>query len=746
MVLYNAIVCVDSVFGIGKNNTIPWKLKEEMKFFKSMTEHKTIVMGRNTYESIGKPLPNRINIVVSSTLKQSNTENLFIVPNIIECMILIETIIKPLTDVFIIGGSKIYKQFIQLKIVNNIYLNQINNYYDCDIHYDHSLHESNNYILTSESIKYHHDDITKQDLMVSYMIYKYHNVDEYKYLKLMDNIMKTGLFKDDRTNTGTLSLFGETIKYDVRNNIIPLLTTKRMFFRGIVEELLFFISGKTDSKILEQKGVNIWKGNTSRKFLDDRGLTNYKEGDMGPLYPFQLRHWGAEYKDCDTDYTGKGFDQLNNLINEIKTNPNSRRLMFSYWNPTDFTKTPIPTCFDENTMVLTTNGYKKISIIDKDDTVLSHSLNKRLVNNMQIKRYTGDMYYIKTSINDKPIAVTPNHPFIVNGKWVEAKDISINDKLTLRRVLPGTGLKTNKLFILLGYYYKLGFEKTILINNKMVFNKGIINSDIFIKHKINSKYDIFSSEFNLLHSKYIMEYSHYKQLKGSILLIGRMNIKYFMKGYLIACGVNGKRILENNYSNALLIQNLSYYINNTFIIRKFDSLYEMIPIENKNLKNTNAQVSIDSIKIVKNVTQLVYNIEVEVDNTYIVENISTHNCHVLYQYYTNPKDNELSCSFYCRSQDYCLGTPFNIASATILLNIICKMTGYKPGYLIHNMGDTHIYSTFLEKFKTQLTREAYNFPMLYIKDEKKDIEQYIYEDFILLNYNHHKGIKVDMIA
>lgn len=77
-----------------------------------------------------------------------------------------------------------------------------------------------------------------------------------------------------------------------------------MFLKGIVEELLFFIRGDTNTKHLEEKGINIWRGNTSREFLDSRGLTDYVEGDMGPMYGFQWRHFNAEYKGCNADYSG----------------------------------------------------------------------------------------------------------------------------------------------------------------------------------------------------------------------------------------------------------------------------------------------------------------------------------------------------------------------------------------------------------------------------------------------------------
>jgi thymidylate synthase len=124
---------------------------------------------------------------------------------------------------------------------------------------------------------------------------------------------------------------------------VPLLTTKKVFFRGLVEELLWFISGSTDSKVLEAKGINIWKGNTTREFLDARGL-DYEEGSIGAGYGFQWRHCGAEYRGINHDYTGQGVDQVSELIEGLRKDPNSRRHIICSWNPAALKKMALPPC------------------------------------------------------------------------------------------------------------------------------------------------------------------------------------------------------------------------------------------------------------------------------------------------------------------------------------------------------------------------------------------------------------------
>lgn len=158
--------------------------------------------------------------------------------------------------------------------------------------------------------------------------------EELQYLDLIRRIIEYGEHRKDRTGTGTLSIFAPPqLGFSLRDNILPLLTTKRVFTRAIIEELLWFIKGNTNSKHLTEKGIHIWDGNGSREYLDKIGLSHRKEGDLGPVYGFQWRHFGAEYIDCDTDYTGKGVDQLQEVIDKIKNTPNDRRIILSAWNP-----------------------------------------------------------------------------------------------------------------------------------------------------------------------------------------------------------------------------------------------------------------------------------------------------------------------------------------------------------------------------------------------------------------------------
>ncbi|KAL2129696.1 hypothetical protein VTI74DRAFT_7426 [Chaetomium olivicolor] len=172
--------------------------------------------------------------------------------------------------------------------------------------------------------------------------------EEYQYLDLVREILDQGELRQDRTGTGTYSVFApRPLKFSLNRSgvpILPLLTTKRVFTKAVIAELLWFISGDTSSTTLSSQGVKIWDGNGSREFLDSLGLTDREAGDLGPVYGFQWRHFGAEYVDAKTDYTGRGVDQLARIVHTLRTNPYDRRLVLSAWNPADMPRMVLPPC------------------------------------------------------------------------------------------------------------------------------------------------------------------------------------------------------------------------------------------------------------------------------------------------------------------------------------------------------------------------------------------------------------------
>ncbi len=166
------------------------------------------------------------------------------------------------------------------------------------------------------------------------------------------SVLSYGVF---RTGTGTQSIFAPPpLRFSLfrpssdpsqpPTPILPLLTTKRVFLRAVIAELLWFISGSTSSIPLSDAGVKIWDGNGSREFLDSVGLSHREVGDLGPVYGFQWRHFGAKYVDAKTDYTGMGVDQLAEVIDKLKNKPYDRRIILSAWNPADLKNMALPPC------------------------------------------------------------------------------------------------------------------------------------------------------------------------------------------------------------------------------------------------------------------------------------------------------------------------------------------------------------------------------------------------------------------
>lgn len=169
--------------------------------------------------------------------------------------------------------------------------------------------------------------------------------DEHQYLTLIKDIIHEGSIVDGR-NGKTISVFGSAMHFSLENNVIPILTTKKIAWKTCLKELLWFIRGSTNNEELQKENVKIWNDNASRDFLDSRGLHHLKENDLGPVYGHQWRFFNADYIDCLADYNGKGVDQLKYIIDNLKhpINRYSRRLIISAWNPCQLYQMALPPC------------------------------------------------------------------------------------------------------------------------------------------------------------------------------------------------------------------------------------------------------------------------------------------------------------------------------------------------------------------------------------------------------------------
>lgn len=169
--------------------------------------------------------------------------------------------------------------------------------------------------------------------------------DENQYLSLIRDINLYGSMECGR-NGNVLTAFGAAMHFNLANNVMPILTTKKIAWKTCLKELLWFIKGDTNNKLLKNNKVNIWNGNASREFLDSRNLLHLEEDDLGPIYGHQWRHFNAEYDTCNTDYNGKGIDQLEYIIQALNDplQKTSRRLILSSWNPCQLNEMALPPC------------------------------------------------------------------------------------------------------------------------------------------------------------------------------------------------------------------------------------------------------------------------------------------------------------------------------------------------------------------------------------------------------------------
>ncbi|KAG8345891.1 putative Dihydrofolate reductase Thymidylate synthase [Trypanosoma vivax] len=381
---FSVIVATDENGGIGDGTSIPWNLPEDMQFFKKTTtrlrgknatpspqKRNAVVMGRKTWESLPakfRPLSNRLNVVLSraatkeqllagipSPSKRQEAESDVLVVNggLSDALKLL--VQPPYTSsvetVYCIGGGSIYAEAIQqpcVDVLQAIYRTLVRTRAEsCNVFF-HLPSKGTSNAAEREWVR---ESITEELTSTGSSGTKYQfekliprNTEEEQYLNLVSRIIKEGNVKEDRTGVGTLSLFGAQMRFSLRGNRLPLLTTKRVFWRGVCEELLWFLRGDTNAKLLSDKGIHIWDGNGSRAFLDSRGLTEYEEMDLGPVYGFQWRHFGASYTRHDANYDGQGVDQIESIVKTLKENPNDRRMICTAWNPVALPRMALPPC------------------------------------------------------------------------------------------------------------------------------------------------------------------------------------------------------------------------------------------------------------------------------------------------------------------------------------------------------------------------------------------------------------------
>lgn len=603
------------------------------------------------------------------------------------------------------------------------------------------------------------------------------NFEEQQYLHLLQRIIEDGSVKHNRTGTNTKSIFGNLMRFKLfRKNgekiqkILPLLTTKDMSksVSTIFKELIFFIKGQTNNKILNDQGVKIWNANSSRQFLDSIGLTNRPEGDIGP-------------------------------------------------------------CFLGDTYVLTEKGYSTIESINMADKICTGNSNFKAINKIHERKYTGKIVKIKSDNIAYNIKATAEHPMLVfnitdnNVNWLSADQLNmdkhnllihINDKNIVPEFLQNY---SKDIMFVFGYNSSLIVYPYSGINNNITINVEDKNIDIVVnkfknafnntENKISDKYSTFSG-FESSLGTFTSAYNIY--LTDNLLNIYKdfvINIpnwlidlpvdylQEFINGFETYC--NGTCKYSFSMSLVMALQKIYNKIGKNINIFKckngnyrytITELNKCVIHDNDNDNNKKKYYAMCSIKELKHYlveNKLVYNFDVETDNTYTVNNIVVHNCygfqwrhfgakyidcntdytgkgidqlqnviytikknpesrrlivsawnplqlhemalppcHMIYQFnvdFVNDKPTYLDCLMYQRSADMPLGVPFNIASYAALTHMVAHLTGLTARELVYVTGDTHIYENQIELAKRQIECKPYNFPNFEFKFNEEDI-------------------------
>mmetsp|Transcript_24526 Transcript_24526/g.76661 ORF Transcript_24526/g.76661 Transcript_24526/m.76661 type:complete len:520 (+) Transcript_24526:446-2005(+) len=380
------IVAATTLLGIGKDGALPWRLKGDMAYFKRVTQdappgrQNSVIMGRKTWLSIPpkfRPLPGRRNVVLS---RKPDAREALALPPDVACCASLDDAVAALADapaIFVIGGGEIYEAAVRDPRCTRVLMTRVEDPAGalpaCDAFFPDLT--GTGFATTAVSPPETENGLTYTFATLARAATPAPppspskgaplrettnappvappskqapaaapNAEEQQYLDLIREILDKGVTRGDRTGTGTRSIFGARMRFSLRDRRFPLLTTKRVFWRGVAEELLWFVAGSTDGNLLAAKNVHIWDGNGSKEFLEKRGLGHREEGDLGPVYGFQWRHFGAAYDDANADYAGKGVDQLAECVRQIKDDPNSRRIVLSAWNPADLDKMALPPC------------------------------------------------------------------------------------------------------------------------------------------------------------------------------------------------------------------------------------------------------------------------------------------------------------------------------------------------------------------------------------------------------------------
>src|SRR3990167_659910 len=321
-------------------------------YVNTISTEKTIILTEKIFQHLVPVLKQESQFIIMSEVAQNepSPENIKYVKTVLGS--LIESA-KHTKEIEVISDENDITNFFQFS-------------YLCDAYFIHENHnqQENKLQLSFLNENCPNSKIVENTATKKIIKFKYKKLHpEQNYLNLLEKIMNSGN-EQIVFSIKTLSLFAEHLEFDISKSV-PIFTTKKVFFDKCVAELLWMITGKTWVGDLHDVNVHFWDYNCNRKFLDQIGLTHVEEGDMGPVYGFQWRHWGAEYTNCHADYTGKGLDQLAQLIDAIKKREKLRKLVLSCWNFGDLSKMCMAPCLPMMQFYIRNNEFLDVHLYQR---------------------------------------------------------------------------------------------------------------------------------------------------------------------------------------------------------------------------------------------------------------------------------------------------------------------------------------------------------------------------------------------
>jgi len=694
-----------------------------------------------------------------------------------------------------------------------------------------------------------------------------------QHKELIKKILTEGVEKIDRTGVGTKSIFGHQMRF-LMGEGFPMVSIRRIHMKSTIHEMLWFLGaydqgkyssfGNTNIRYLLDHDVTFWSDWPYKKYMESRKYRpelpefNMNEfqakivldddfarefGSIGPGYGKQWLSYGSriEKKQKPGSYPivfetiiHPGINQIETIIDQLKKDPDSRRIILDAWKVDELEEMLLPPCFLSGVKVFTSKGYKNIEDIKVGEKVFTHLGNFKEVNKIFKTPYKGKILNIRPRYVSHEFGCTPNHPFLVKDKgWVNAENIGINDKLCIKinksSIIPElkirSGVNQYKDFkikdikldnmddwYIMGYFLGDGWINHINPKKGQIFFAINEEQEEKIVAKISKRMSLYKDKkhigkvhrFECRNKKWYEilkefgRFSHGKIIPNWVQDAPIEYINVFLDGYQDSDG----SIVKRNKSKVFLTtsNDISFGIQRLFakIGRVSSHVFQNrketteimgrevnqkstynISLNNRphksrfNFDEEYLYVGISKIEEVQ-VENYVYNLSVDDDNSYTVNNICTHNCHMMFQMYSfrmneedrlhsysswindnklvfgrpmeeyNFPERKLSMQLYIRSQDVGLGQPFNIAEYALLLHMIAQIVHMIPHELIINIGDAHIYNNHIEAMQKIIKRDSYDQPKIWLNPEIKNICDFRFDDIKIIGYRAHSNIPMDV--